>query len=318
MVAEGRVSRGYAMSRVFVAGLINLETTLAIDGFPLPYFPVRYPFFGIQTTVSGVGYNIAKALTVLGNQVDFASLIGGDDNGDLVRKALKKDAIADELILSELDETAQSAILYDPQGKRQIHTDLKDIQEQAYPVEQAMGALRRSDLAVVCNINFARPLLQAAKDAGKWVATDVHALRSLDDDYNQDYLQAADILFLSDEALPEPPKEMLFKLMNRYPAEIVVIGMGAKGAAMGVRSDSHYEWFPAIQTRPVVNTIGAGDALFSAFIDRFLRTQNPYQALRQAIVFASYKIGEKGAAQGFLTAEGLDRWVEKTEKASGI
>ena len=49
------------MSRFFVAGLINLETTLAVDGFPLPYFPVRYPFFGIQTTVSGVGYNITKA-----------------------------------------------------------------------------------------------------------------------------------------------------------------------------------------------------------------------------------------------------------------
>ena len=171
-----------------------------------------------------------------------------------------------------------------------------------------MEALRQSDLAVICNINFARPLLQAAKDAGKWVATDVHALSSLEDDYNQEYLEAADILFLSDESLPEPAETMLFKLMDRYPAEIVVIGLGAEGAAMGVRSDSHYEWFPAVQTRPVINTIGAGDALFSAFIDRYLRTKDPYKALSQAIVFASYKIGEKGAAQGFLTGQELDAW----------
>ena len=216
------------MSRFFVAGLINLETTLAVDGFPLPYFPVRYPFFGIQTTVSGVGYNITKALSTLGNQVDFASLIGTDDNGDLVRKALKADGIGDDLILSTQDETAQSVIIYDPQGKRQIHTDLKDIQDTAFPLSRAEEALSQADLAVICNINFARPLLQAAKDAGKWVATDVHALSSLDDDYNRDYLEAADILFLSDEALTDPPETVIRRIFKRFAPKIVVIGWGQK------------------------------------------------------------------------------------------
>ena len=305
------------MSRFFVAGLINLETTLAIDGFPLPYFPVRYPFFGIQTTVSGVGYNITKALSTLGNQVDFASLIGTDDNGDLVRKALKADGIGDDLILSTQDETAQSVIIYDPQGKRQIHTDLKDIQDTAFPLSRAEEALSQADLAVICNINFARPLLQAAKDAGKWVATDVHALSSLDDDYNLDYLEAADILFLSDEALTDPPETVIRRIFKRFAPKIVVIGLGAEGALLGVRRDGFVGRFPAVRTREVVNTIGAGDALFSAFLDRFLRTQDPYQAIRQASIFASYKIGEKGAAQGFLTGEALDSWVHRADNESG-
>ena len=86
---------------------------------------------------------------------------------------------------------------------------------------------------------------------------------------------------------------------------------------MGVRSDTHLEWFPAVQTRPVVNTIGAGDAIFSTFIDHYVRTHDPYASIRAAIVFASYKIGEKGAAQGFLTAEALDDWIKKVEKDSG-
>ena len=73
------------MSRVFVAGLINMETTLAVDAFPIPYFPVRYPFFGVQTTVSGVGYNLAKALVTLGDSIHFASLIGKGDNAVLVK-----------------------------------------------------------------------------------------------------------------------------------------------------------------------------------------------------------------------------------------
>ncbi len=298
------------MSRFFIAGLINLETTLAIDSFPLPYFPVRYPFFGIQTTVSGVGYNLSKALSTLGNQVDFASLIGTDDNGDLVHKALKADSIADDLILSDINETAQSVIIYDPRGKRQIHTDLKDIQDRVYPLDRALETLDQADLAVICNINFARPLLQAAKDAGKWVATDVHALNSLDDAYNQDYLNAADILFLSDEALPDSPERVVRRIFDRFSAKIVVVGLGAEGALMGVRRDGFVGRFPAVKTREVINTIGAGDALFSAFLDRFLRTQDPYLAIRQAIIFASYKIGEKGAAQGFLSGAELDEWVD--------
>jgi hypothetical protein len=32
------------------------------------------------------------------------------------------------------------------------------------------------------------------------------------------------------------------------------------------------------------------------------------------MVFASYKIGEKGAAQGFLTAAALKEWIEKAKK----
>ncbi len=301
------------MSRFFVAGLVNLETTVAIDGFPLPYFPCHYPFFGIKTAVSGVGYNISKALTTLGNQVDFASLIGQDGNGWLARKALLGERIPDGLVLSALDETAQSVILYDPNGKREIHVDLKDIQEQVYPLEQARTAIDGCDLAVICNINFARPLLEMARAAGKTIATDVHALSDLQDAYNRDYMQAADILFLSDESLSNPTEMTIFNLMDAYPAEIIVIGLGEKGAVMGVRSDGHFEWFPAVNTRPVVNTIGAGDALFSAFLDRYMRTHDPYYSIKAAIIFASYKIGTKGAAEGFMTADQLDDWFHKLE-----
>jgi ribokinase len=299
------------MSRVFVAGLINIETTVAVDGFPLVYFPCRYPFFGLQTTVSGVGYNVAKALTALGNQVEFASLIGKDDNGKVARASLARDGTADDLILDTLQETAQSVILYDPQGRCQIHVDLKDIQEQVYPLAAARAAIQGSDLAVICNVNFARPLLAVAREAGKPIATDVHDLADLDDDYNRDYIQAAEILFLSDESLPEPPENLLPRLMDQTSAEIVVIGLGAEGAVMAVRSDAYIGWMPAVQIRPVVNTIGAGDALFSAFLDHYSRTKDPYASIEAATVFASYKIGEKGAAQGFLTGPELDEWVRR-------
>lgn len=73
---------------ILVSGLINLETTLQIEQFPVNYYPVQYPFFGINSTVSGIGYNVAKALTTLGNTVHLVSIIGRDLSGKLVRESL--------------------------------------------------------------------------------------------------------------------------------------------------------------------------------------------------------------------------------------
>ncbi len=302
------------MARFFLSGLINLETTLAVDGFPLDYFPVRYPFFGVQTAVSGVGFNLAAALTKLGNQVDFASLIGPDDNPTQVRKALAEMGVSGDRVLEQAGATPQSVILYDPDGRRQIHVDLKDIQDLRYPVEIAQAVIPNSDLAVLCNINFSRNLIPIAQAAGVPIATDVHALSDLDDDYNRDFMAAAEILFLSDESLPDAPEAVAEALLEKYTLEILVIGLGAEGALLAVRGAGSLQRFPAVCTRPVVNTIGAGDALFSAFLDRYLRWGHPERALAAAMVFASYKVGAKGAAEGFLSGAALDDWVQKIKE----
>ena len=130
---------------------------------------------------------------------------------------------------------------------------------------------------------------------------------------NREFMQNAHILFLSNEALPDKPEACAQDLMRRYGSQIVVIGLGHEGALLAVRKDGEIRRFDAIFTRPVVNTIGAGDALFSAFIDRFWRTKDPYSAMQSALIFASYKIGEKGAAQGFLTSPELEAWVSNIQ-----
>lgn len=295
------------MPYILVGGLINIETTLRVEGFPIAYHPVNYPFFGIASSVSGVGYNVAKALTLLGNAVEFLSLVGDDAGGALVRQALAAIPIEDGGVRALLPQTCQSVILYDPAGRRQIYTDLKDIQERVYPQQAFRSALARAGACAFCNINFMRPWLAEARDAGKLIATDVHTLADLDDAYNRDYMAAAHVLFLSHERLPAPPEEWARALLGRYPAEVIVIGLGAEGALLAVRKDGFAGRFPAQQTRPIVSTIGAGDALFSCFLDGYLRTRDPYTSLRRAIRFASWKIGVASASEGFLTADALER-----------
>lgn len=298
------------MPPILVSGLINLETTVRVDGFPIPYFPVRYPFFGVRSTVSGVGVNVSTALTTLGHEVRLLSLIGDDAAGRLARAALRGRGVDDRYVLAQAAETAQSAILYDGEGRRQIHVDLKDIQDRVYPVELFHEAAAGCRLAVLCNINFSRPLLALARQRGMTIATDVHAVADLDDPYNADFMQAADILFMSHERLPAPPEAWAAAVQARYGNAIVVIGLGAEGALLAVQGEAPQR-VPAVFTRPVVNTIGAGDALFAAFLHRYTQTGDPDLALRKAVVFASYKIGAAGAAEGFLDAEGLEAWVGK-------
>jgi ribokinase len=259
-----------------------------------------------------VGYNVAKALTRLGDQVNFISLVGQDFSAEVVKQTLAADHIPGELVVKALPQTAQSVILYDAQGRRQINVDLKNIQETAYPQERFAPALAACEAAILCNINFSRPFLAKVRQAGKLIATDVHTISQLDDPYNQDFMRAAHVLFMSDESLPCPPKEWARQVLDRYGNEILVIGLGGKGALLCVRTDHYAQVLPAVQTRPIVNTIGAGDALFSCFVHYYTQSRDPYDALRRAIVFASYKIGAAGAAEGLMEAKELESLYQQT------
>ncbi len=302
------------MSRILVSGLINIETTLRVEGFPIPYTPVVYPFFRINETVSGVGYNIARALTLLGDEVRLLSIIGRDPQAGLVRMALERESISGENVLDLVGQTAQSVILYDGEGRRMINADLKDVQETAYPPTNYTRAASGCDLLVLCNINFSRPFLDQARKAGRRIATDVHAISDLNDSYNADFMRAASVLFMSHEWLPVPPEEWAKRVWNRYGPDVLVIGMGKEGALLAVKKDNFIERIPAVRTRTPANTVGAGDALFSAFLHGYVKTNDPYLSLRKAMVFASYKIGETSASQGFLTEPELEELFKKVVK----
>lgn len=288
---------GGAMARIYVSGLVNMETTVKVRKFPIDYYPIDYPFFGVQSEVSGVAYNVAKALTTLGDEVLLTSFLGRDVQADVVEKTLKRDGIGIEGLRRELNQTPASVVLYDDTGRRQIYCDLKDIQQRRYPVDREK--LSQCDLVAACNINFNRELLTAAKDMGKVIATDVHVLSQVEDGYNRDFLENADIVFLSDEGLPCGPEEFLWQLHCRYDSDILVLGRGEKGAMLYDRRKDAFHDLPCVPAQ-VANTVGAGDALFSAFLHFYTKGMEAVEALWCAQVFASAKTEVSGASRGFL------------------
>ena len=129
-----------------------------------------------------------------------------------------------------IEETAQSVILYNENGVRQINVDLKDLQETEYPVEKFEKASENADISILCNINFSRQFLQKEKEAGRIVATDVHVLSDIDDEYNREFLQYSDILFLSNEHICGSEEEFVREIYNKYHNKIIVCGLGKNGA----------------------------------------------------------------------------------------
>ena len=295
------------MKKILISGLINTETTVKVRKFPVDYYPIDYPFFGVQTAVSGVAYNIALALTTLGDQVRLLSMCGQDFQAAYIRNELESKEIAADHIKPLLRETPSSAALYDESGKRQIYCDLKDIQETAY--EFVDEQLTDADLVIACNINFNRPLLTKARAMGKLIATDVHVLGNVYDDYNRDFMAAADILFLSDEAVGEWYTDFIMELAAAYDPQIIVMGRGGKGAAMYLRSSGRIYELPAVRVGEVVNTVGAGDALFSAFVHYFAKGLEPMECLKRAQIFASAKIGVSGASKGFISEAAVEELI---------
>lgn len=294
---------------ILVSGLVNIETTLKVEGFPINYYPIGYPFYGIHSDVAGVAYNITKAFKKLGDSINLYSFVGNDEEALRILQRLKDDGIDAGGIIAGLDETPSSVVLYDNSGKRQIYCDLKNIQDKELDINNSNLArqIKSCDIVVACNINFNRTLIKKAKELGKIIATDVHVLSDIKDSFNKDFMEYADILFLSDEQLPCAPREFIGRLKEEYNNKVIVIGMGSNGAMLYDQQEDAICHFEAVKCDKVVNTVGAGDSLFTSFLHYYLKGYNPADALMRAEVFAALKIGHNGAANGFSSEEDIEK-----------
>jgi acarbose 7IV-phosphotransferase len=294
------------MSKVLVMGPIYAETTVKVSSIPLPSDGLIESNFGITTGFSGHGYNVSRALTKLGDIVNFLSVCGNDPIKLMMEDKLIKVGISNEFIVPTLSETPHTLVLFSDEKTRQIINDLKESYDIDYDASMFEKAIADCDTVVLCNSNYARPYLKRARELGKKIVTDIHAIEDINDEYNKDFMEHADVLCLNSAHLKEPYEYFIKQIEEKYKNEIIILGMGEKGAIMYVRKDNFIGSFPTVRTRKIVNTVGAGDSQLSAFVHFYNKTGNPYYSLKAAILFASYKIGNPRASHGFLTEEQVE------------
>lgn len=297
------------MSKFMVAGFIQTETIIKVEELPLPYKQLCSDDGIVDLNIGGAGYNEALALRWLGNDVDFMSIVGKEYATEKYKLALRPAEIDLDMqyVLPILDATPNVTILY-ANGKTQTFEDLKYIRQAKYDCDLYERQIQDKDMVLVSSCNFCRPLLELAKKYHKPLAVNVRSMRREKMVEKEDFIREADILYISDDDLDTTPYECLEECRRIGNPEIVIIGLGARGVLVYSKEDNSVLEYRTVKTNEVINTIGAGNAMFSAFLHYYVKTGDQKEAIKNALLFASYKIGFVGTSIGFMTEEQIEQW----------
>ena len=296
------------MSNFIVAGITQIETIVKVSHLPIEYIPLQSHPDSILTAAGGDAYNEALALRWLGDNSQFLSVVGKNQNLGIFNPPGSEISLETTHILPIMEETPMEVILYQDSEHRQIFEDLKDIREVEYDMDKADDLIKDCDMVVLANANFCRPFVDTAKKYNKPIAVRVHNYDSTKEKHNADFLEGASILFFSGEHVVGDPYEFMKRISSTYKPDIILFGQDMKGVILHDRSQEIYVHYTPPKTLEVVNTTGAGNALFSAFLHYYLETKDATFSARNALLFMSYKVGFTGTSNGFLTVAELERW----------
>lgn len=214
------------------------------------------------------GTSAGKALNLrrLGLDVTLSTLVGDDATGEQIVGALRAEGIA---VISRRSDNGSErhANLMDPDGRRlSIYLNLPTVPGPGSADDTLRSgrhaALAAADAVVVDLADHSRPVLHAAHAIGKPVWCDLHDYdgRSA---FHEEFLGAADYLFVSDERLPDP--EAFLHDQVAAGKRLVVCTQGARGA-IALEPGRDVVRVPAEPVQEVVDTNGAGDAFFGGFL----------------------------------------------------
>ncbi|MFC7614562.1 carbohydrate kinase family protein [Actinokineospora soli] len=243
------------MPKVFIAGPVSWNRLVRVDRLPDPR-PHTVFARGHRETVGGTSAGKALNLARLGAEVTLRTVVGDDAPGRAVLEVLRAAGV-EVIAETAAGATEQHLNLMDPHGGRlSVYLELPELDHPAHD-DRARAALAEADAAVVDLADHARPFLDA--DVPIWCDLHDYDGRSA---FHRDFADAADHLFLNDDAMPDPEPFLVSRV--RDGARTAVATLGARGAVGADASGVHR--VDAVPVAEIVDTNGAGDAFFAGFL----------------------------------------------------
>lgn len=296
------------MGKFLVAGVVQRETIVKVDNIPIGYMGITERPNTIFTSTGGDAYNESLALKWLGNSVDLMSMVGEGESMDLVNPPGCEVELVTDYVLPRLADTPIAVLFYDENRKQQIFEDIKNLGDVPYDLALFRERAKRAEMLVVSDANFCRPLIGIGKELRKPIAVNIREYTEEKAYFNEDFLKGGDILYISDDRLVGDPYEFVKLLAAKYRPQIIILGQGAAGLILYDKNKNIIAHYNTVKTHKTVNTVGAGNALFSCFLHFYNKTKDSVFAVKNAMLFASYKIGFMGTSSVFMTEEEISLW----------
>lgn len=238
-------------------GPTSWNTIVELSTLPEPR-PQTVFSSGSWTTLGGTSAGKALHLADLGVDVLLATVLGSDGEARLIRDALAHERIR---LVPEQVVGVSERHLNLMAGSERLSIYLSVPAGPGGPLpDETREAIEYADHVVLDLSTRALDAIPLATSSRATVWTDLHDYDG-QSDFHQPFLEAADIVFLSGDAVADPSA-----LMTRILAtgkELVVCTLGADGAIALDRDGWHHV---DAQPAAVVDTNGAGDAFVAGFL----------------------------------------------------
>jgi sugar/nucleoside kinase (ribokinase family) len=270
---------------VLVLGGAGVDTIVHVPELPVPLADSHMIRPGIVTRAGQSGDFVALGTSALGLRTHHLDLIGDDHEGDLVRR-LHRDHGIPLTAVPQPCGTKRAVNLVGPDGRRlSLYDATRWAETDRLPedtVRDLAAVSRHAHVVITQPCAGALPVLRAS---GVTISTDLHDWDGADP-YHEPFALAADLVFVSAAALPDPEATMR-RVSERGRARVVVATDGAEGAYL--LADDELTHIPAAEPpAPVVDSNGAGDAFAAAFLHGWLAGEPAQRCARYGAVAGAY------------------------------
>lgn len=248
---------------VVVVGNIGIDTNIYLNSGEVD-FSVEANFTENIDYIGQAGGYVSRGFAQLGYKTSLIAYLGDDYHADYIRRELHRDSIDLTAVFIDPAGTSRSVNFMYPDGRRKNFYDGKGHMNLYPDLDACRSILSQTKLVHFSIPNWARYLLPIARELDLTISTDLQDIVQVNDPYRLDFVRYSDILFFSAVNYPDP-SILIHHFLGAKPDQIVVVGMGEQGCALGCNGE--IKFYPPVRLdKPVIDTNGAGDGLAVGFL----------------------------------------------------
>lgn len=292
-------------------GHIALDLIFSVREFP--DHPTKTPAQRFHQGVGGMSGNAAVALARLGARVDFCGPVGDDSSADVFAQVLRTEGVGQSGMRRVPGASSSvSSIIVDQHGERMIFNAKGSALDAPGPFDPSV--LDGIDFVLVdprCP-DWAEAALREARRRGIPSMLDGELSPRAD---LQRLVPLADWRVFSERGLlayaDGEPEALLRQLASSEPTRHVVRTLGPQGVQW-CDAQGRLCHLPAVQSGPVIDTLGAGDVFHAALALALAEGRAERDALGFASAAAAIKCSRPDGIAGAPTREEVENLLAKT------